>query len=125
MNQNKIISVSEIRAKFQGNSAGISITTALLSYYLDIPINNNIAFTGAIAPEESVKAIGGLEYKLLACNDSNIETVFIPYENKMDYEKIKKDIDLKFEVVLVKKYEEIFDRLFKNNKSKLLKKINK
>jgi ATP-dependent Lon protease len=55
-----------------------------------MPIKNNIAMTGEIETNGLVTAIGGLESKLQGAKKAGVELVFIPFENKSDFDKIIK-----------------------------------
>jgi endopeptidase La len=96
-----------------GPSAGAAFTTAFISKILNIPIKNNIAMTGEIETNGMVTAIGGLESKLHGAKKAGVELVFIPFENKSDYDKIiKKNNKLicnNFNVKIVSHISEILD----------------
>ena len=96
-----------------GPSAGAAFTTAFISKILNLPIKNNIAMTGEIETNGMVTAIGGLESKLHGAKKAGVELVFVPFENKSDYEKIiKKNNKLicnNFNVKIVSHISEILD----------------
>tara|TARA_Y100000389_G_scaffold201336_1_gene243808 strand:- start:509 stop:3553 length:3045 start_codon:yes stop_codon:yes gene_type:complete len=71
-----------------GPSAGIAISLAILSCLLDIPVHNDIAFTGEIGLNGDITAVGGIPDKLRGAFIAGIKTVFCPFENKEDVEKI-------------------------------------
>lgn len=72
-----------------GPSAGITITTALVSALLQIPVRREVAMTGEITLRGRVLAIGGLKEKILAAARSQIPTVLIPKENEKDLKDIQ------------------------------------
>jgi flagellar biosynthesis GTPase FlhF len=74
-----------------GPSAGISITTAIISCICKIPVKNTIAMTGEINIDGTVHKIGGLYAKLNGALSAGVKTVLIPHENKDDYDKIIND----------------------------------
>lgn len=84
-----------------GPSAGIAITTALVSALSGIPVRCDVAMTGEITLRGEVLPIGGLKEKLLAAARGGIRTVLIPEENKKDLTEIPHEIlkDLKIEPV--------------------------
>jgi ATP-dependent Lon protease len=75
-----------------GPSAGIAITTALVSVLTGIPVRADVAMTGEITLRGEVLPIGGLKEKLLAAHRGGIKTVLIPEENVKDLTEIPDDI---------------------------------
>ena len=75
-----------------GPSAGIAITTALVSVLTSIPVRADVAMTGEITLRGEVLPIGGLKEKLLAAHRGGIKTVLIPEENVKDLAEIPDDI---------------------------------
>jgi endopeptidase La len=73
-----------------GPSAGIAITTAILSRLCGIAVKNNVAMTGEIDLHGNVHQIGGLDAKLEGAIKAGVNTVLIPNDNLEDYEKIMK-----------------------------------
>jgi ATP-dependent Lon protease len=81
-----------------GPSAGITMATAILSAFINKPINSSVAMTGEITLRGKVLGIGGLKEKTLAAHRAGIKKIIIPLENKKDIEelplKVKRDIEL-------------------------------
>jgi len=81
-----------------GPSAGIAITTALVSILTGIPVRADVAMTGEITLRGEVLPIGGLKEKLLAAHRGGIKTVLIPQQNVKDLtdvpENIKNHLDI-------------------------------
>ncbi|MSP86221.1 MAG: endopeptidase La [Methylotenera sp.] len=81
-----------------GPSAGIAITTALVSILTGIPVRADVAMTGEITLRGEVLPIGGLKEKLLAAHRGGIKTVLIPHQNLKDLadipENIKNQLDI-------------------------------
>jgi len=75
-----------------GPSAGIGITTAIVSVLTGIPVRADVAMTGEITLRGEVLPIGGLKEKLLAAHRGGIKTVLIPEENVKDLAEIPEDI---------------------------------
>lgn len=67
-----------------GPSAGISMTTAIYSAILGIPVNNKVAMTGEISLHGKVKPIGGVNAKIAAAKKAGAKTIIIPKENWQD-----------------------------------------
>ena len=85
-----------------GPSAGIAMTTALVSVLTSIPVRANVAMTGEITLRGEVLPIGGLKEKLLAAQRGGIKTVLIPEENVKDLADIPDSVKNHLEIVPVK-----------------------
>ena len=85
-----------------GPSAGIAITTAMVSVLTGIPVRADVAMTGEITLRGEVLPIGGLKEKLLAAHRGEIKTVLIPEENVKDLADIPDNIKNSLEIVPVK-----------------------
>jgi len=93
-----------------GPSAGITLTTALISSLLNIPVRHDLAMTGEITLRGRVLPIGGLREKLLAAHRGLIKTVLIPSENEKNLKDVPKDILKDLEVIPVKTMDEVIDK---------------
>lgn len=71
-----------------GPSAGVTMTTALISALSGIPVKREVAMTGEITLHGKVLPIGGLREKSMAAYKAGIKTVIIPFENKPDLEEV-------------------------------------
>ncbi len=85
-----------------GPSAGIAITTAIVSALSGIPVRSDVAMTGEITLRGEVLAIGGLKEKLLAAHRGGIRTVLIPEENVKDLAEIPDNVKNHLEIVPVR-----------------------
>src|SRR5688572_13637645 len=92
-----------------GPSAGIAITTALISAVSGIPVRADVAMTGEITLRGEVLAIGGLKEKLLAAHRGGIKTVLIPEENVKDLAEIPDNVKNRLEIHPVKWIDSVFD----------------
>lgn len=112
------IHVPEGAVNKDGPSAGITITTALISLLTKKNVDSKIAMTGEITLRGRVLAIGGLKEKVIGAHRAGIRKIILPLENKRDLEEIPKEIrkDLKF--IFVEHYKEIYKELFKDEKKK-------
>ncbi len=81
-----------------GPSAGIAITSALVSALTKIPIKKDVAMTGEITLRGRVLEIGGVKEKVIAAHRAKIKTIILPKSNKKDLEDIPKKVlqNLKF-----------------------------
>ena len=92
-----------------GPSAGIAMTTSLVSTLTKIPVRADVAMTGEITLRGRVTAIGGLKEKLLAALRGGIRTVIIPDENAKDLADLPKGVTEKLRIVPVKWIDEVLD----------------
>ena len=84
-----------------GPSAGIAITTSIVSALTKIPVKKIVAMTGEVTLRGRVLAIGGLKEKILAAHRGGIKTVIIPKENEKDLKDIPKEVLKELKVILV------------------------
>ena len=109
-----------------GPSAGITMATALLSLAMNKVIRNDTAMTGELSLNGKVLPIGGLKEKTIAAKRLGfINHIIIPFENKRDLDEIPDKVKKGLTFHLVKQVEEVFDFVFKIDKSKKSNKSNK
>jgi ATP-dependent Lon protease len=92
-----------------GPSAGIAISTALVSILTDTPVRADVAMTGEITLRGEVLPIGGLKEKLLAAHRGGIKTVLIPDQNVKDLVEIPENIKDHLEIHPVKWIDEVLE----------------
>ena len=102
--------------KKDGPSAGIAITTSLISLLLDEKVDKTVAMTGEISLRGDILKIGGLKEKIIAAYNNGIKKVFIPHENNVDVNEIPKMVRDEIKIIPVKNYLEVFNKLFKKEK---------
>lgn len=95
-----------------GPSAGITITTAILSALCDKKINRYFAMTGEITLLGNVLAIGGLKEKALAAKRMKIRDLILPMENKKDFEKLPSNIRESLNVHYVNNFKDLSKIIF-------------
>ena len=84
-----------------GPSAGIAITTSIVSAMMRVPVKRNVAMTGEVTLRGRVLAIGGLKEKVMAAHRGGIKMVICPKENEKDLKDIPKEVIKDLKVVLV------------------------
>ena len=84
-----------------GPSAGIAITTSIVSAMMKIPVKRTVAMTGEVTLRGRVLAIGGLKEKILAAHRGGIKTVIIPKDNEKDLVDIPKEVLKELKVISV------------------------
>jgi ATP-dependent Lon protease len=104
------IHVPEGATPKDGPSAGIAMTTALVSAFTGIPVRCEVCMTGEITLRGEVLAIGGLKEKLLAAVRGGLKTALIPEENVKDLTEIPDNIKNKIEIVPVKWIDQVLER---------------
>ena len=101
------IHVPEGATPKDGPSAGIAMTTALVSALTGNPVKSNVAMTGEITLRGEVLAIGGLKEKLLAALRGGITVALIPHENVKDLAEIPDNVKEGIEIIPVKWIDEV------------------
>ncbi len=109
------INVPNSKIKKDGPSAGVTITTSIISSLSNFKISNEVAMTGEITLRGNVLKVGGIKEKIMGAYINNIKIVFIPFSNMNDLNKIPNDIKDKMTFVPVKNYKEIYNYLKKHN----------
>ena len=90
-----------------GPSAGLAITTALVSELTKIPIKSSVAMTGEISLKGKALEIGGLKEKSMAAYKAGCQTVIIPKDNEKDLQEISKEVKDAISFVSVSSFEEV------------------
>ena len=103
------IHVPEGAVPKDGPSAGVTMTTALVSALTRKPVRQNVAMTGEITLRGRVLPIGGLKEKTLAAYRAGINTLIIPEENRKDLEKIPDYVLDKFKIIPVKEIQQVLN----------------
>jgi ATP-dependent Lon protease len=93
--------------KKDGPSAGLALTTALISLLTKRPVRHDIAMTGEVTLRGKAMAIGGLKEKTLAALQAGIKTVIIPEENKRDLPELAPEARKKLKFVYVKNVDDV------------------
>jgi ATP-dependent Lon protease len=90
-----------------GPSAGIAMTTAIVSLLTGTPVNREVAMTGEVSLRGRVLPIGGLKEKLLAALRGGIKTVLIPKDNEKDLDEIPENVKTGLKIIPVTDIQEV------------------
>lgn len=96
-----------------GPSAGITITTAILSAITGKLIDKEVGMTGEMTLRGYVLPIGGLREKSIAAHRSGLKTILIPKENEKDIEDIPNEVRSALKIISVGNISEVFEVAFK------------
>lgn len=99
-----------------GPSAGIALTTAIISALTDKPVDPLYAMTGEITLTGKVLQIGGLKEKITGAYLAGARKFIIPMKNERDIDDIPKEVMDKIEINMVNNYEEVYEILFNKKK---------
>lgn len=102
-----------------GPSAGITITTAVVSALSKTPIHREVAMTGEITLRGRVLPVGGIKEKVLAAHRMGIKKILLPFENNKDLEEIPEKVKKRIEFILVKNMEEVLEQALVKKADKL------
>lgn len=103
------IHVPEGAVPKDGPSAGITMTTAIVSALTNRKVNRQFAMTGEVTLRGRVLAIGGLKEKILAANRYGIKNIIIPKENEVDIDEIPEEIRETLKIYTVSDVCEVLD----------------
>lgn len=101
------IHVPEGAVKKDGPSAGIAITTALVSALTNMPVHSNVGMTGEVTLRGRVLEIGGVKEKVIAAHTAGLNKVIMPKDNMKDLEEISKKVTNDVKFVFVENMDEV------------------
>ncbi|MFV0424809.1 MAG: endopeptidase La [Bacilli bacterium] len=105
------IHVPEGAVPKDGPSAGITLTTAIISSLTNRKVNRNIGMTGEITLHGKVLPIGGLREKTISAHRSGIRTIIVPKENERDLVDIPSEVKDEMNIILVDKYQDVYKEI--------------
>ena len=103
------IHVPEGAVPKDGPSAGVTMTTALVSVFTGVPVRQDVAMTGEITLRGRVLPIGGLKEKTLAAYRAGVTTLLIPRENRKDLEEVPDYVLSQFHIVTAESIETVLE----------------
>ena len=95
-----------------GPSAGITITTAIVSALSERKVRQNIAMTGEITITGDVLPVGGIKEKVLGAHRIGIREIILPYDNKGDTVELTDEVLTELKIHYVKRYKEVENIVF-------------
>jgi ATP-dependent Lon protease len=95
-----------------GPSAGITMTTALLSMISGNPVKKKLGMTGELTLTGRVLPIGGVKEKTIASRRSGLKTLIFPDENRKDFEELPDYLREGLEVYFAKDYRDVYKVAF-------------
>ncbi|MCF0217767.1 MAG: endopeptidase La [Malacoplasma sp.] len=96
-----------------GPSAGIALTTAILSAIKNVKIPSNVAMTGEITLRGRVLIIGGVKEKTISAYRGGADDIFLPKEDERYLDDVPKEVLNKIKITFVDTYDDVYNRLFK------------
>eukprot|EP00596_Hydrurales_sp_CCMP1899_P000283 CAMPEP_0119035724 /NCGR_PEP_ID=MMETSP1177-20130426/2932_1 /TAXON_ID=2985 /ORGANISM="Ochromonas sp, Strain CCMP1899" /LENGTH=950 /DNA_ID=CAMNT_0006994419 /DNA_START=142 /DNA_END=2994 /DNA_ORIENTATION=- len=104
--------VPEGAVEKDGPSAGVAMTTSLISIALDRPLRPRLAMTGELSLTGKVLPVGGIKEKVLAARRSGADTVILPTGCKADFEELPQYVKDSVTIHFVSDYHQVFDLAF-------------
>ncbi|AKX33976.1 class III heat-shock ATP-dependent LonA protease [Spiroplasma litorale] len=117
------IHVPEGAVPKDGPSAGITLTTAIVSALTNKPVPKDLGMTGEITLRGLVFPIGGLREKSISAHRSGLKKIIIPFKNKKDIDDIPEEVRNELEIVLVQKFSEVYEAIFNEKLKKVEKEL--
>jgi len=108
----------------EGDSASISIATAVISALEGVPVKQNVAMTGSLSVRGDVLPVGGVNQKIEAAAQAGIKTVLIPRSNLGDV-LIDESVRGKIEIIPVSTIGEVFEFAMGGQRNRLIEKLKR
>lgn len=100
-----------------GPSAGVTMTTAIVSMLAGKIAKHDVAMTGEITLRGKVMPIGGVKEKVLAAKRAGIKTVILPEKNKNDLQDVPEDLRKEMNFVFVDTIDQVIDAALDGKKT--------
>ncbi|MBW7944271.1 endopeptidase La [Patescibacteria group bacterium] len=121
-NTNVHIHIPEGAVPKDGPSAGVTLTTAIVSAYTERPVRKDVAMTGEVTLRGKVMRIGGLKEKSIAAHQAGVNYVIIPQENERDLVEVPDSVKAAITFKPVKHVDEVLTLALKKQPVKSAKK---
>lgn len=99
-----------------GPSAGVTLTTAIISCLTNRPVKNTISMTGEITLRGKVLIIGGIKEKIISAHRGGVNEIFIPTADERFLKEVPKEVLDNVKIHLIDHYKQIYDLVFSDNK---------
>jgi len=96
----------------EGPSAGITITVAIASSILKIPVPNTVAMSGEITITGDILPVGGVREKVIAAHGAGIKTIYLPASCEKDMYEVPENVKKDLEIFYVSHAREVLSKLF-------------
>merc|ERR1711939_532650 len=110
------LNVPEGAVPKDGPSAGVTMTTALMSLALGEPVKTDIAMTGELTITGKVLKVGGIKEKVIAARRENITTLIMPRQNEADFRELKEYLRGGITAHFVDHYDDVYRLAFDEKK---------
>ena len=111
------IHVPEGAVPKDGPSAGVTMTTAIVSALTNEPVRNDVAMTGEITLRGNVLPIGGLKEKSISAHRAGIKTIVIPRDNEKDLDEVPDVVKENLKIIFADKIDDVLQVALVNNGS--------
>merc|ERR1711904_294056 len=95
-----------------GPSAGVTMTSALVSLALGEPIKTDLAMTGELTITGKVLKVGGIKEKIIAAKRERVSTVILPRQNEADFRELKEYLREGMTAHFVDHYDDVYRMAF-------------
>merc|ERR1719221_2178184 len=103
-----------------GPSAGITMTSALLSLALDRPVRKDLALTGELTLTGKVLRVGGIKEKAIAARRENVGMIVLPMSNQAEYMELKPHLRAGLTAHFVDHYDDVYRLAFEDSGAPML-----
>ena len=97
-----------------GPSAGVTITTALVSLFTNRIVRSDLGMTGEITLRGQVMPVGGIKDKLLAAHRAGLKVIILPKENELDLDDLPEDVRKNMQFILAESIDDVLCNAFED-----------
>lgn len=115
------LNVPEGAVPKDGPSAGVTMTTALISLALDRPVRNDLAMTGELTLTGKVLKVGGIKDKVIAARRERVSTLLLPRQNQADYAEMKDYLKSGLTAHFIDHFDDVYQLAFEGSDVPVLK----